>query len=105
MQSMSLQEILRRFVRKESLPISKEGVYEDRYDYDLEKLAKEDMTVQQEVLDEMKSKASVLEQKVKKEKADHQDAMKKAAAEKRRQLLEELKQDQANAVNSQGVNP
>jgi len=35
-QSMTLREIIKRFIRKESLPIEKDGIYEDRYE-DLEK--------------------------------------------------------------------
>lgn len=58
MQSMTLQEILRRFVKRESLPSQKEGVYEDRYDYDLEKLAKADRVEQDEVLSDLKTEVS-----------------------------------------------
>lgn len=46
-QSMSLQEILRRFVRRESLPISKEGTYETRFG-DLEKIQNLDITEKME---------------------------------------------------------
>lgn len=101
-QSMSLREILRRFVRKESLPISHEGTYEDRYDYDLEKLAKEDLTVQEEVHAEMKAKASDLDSKMKMEAAQRKDAMSKARAAQRKKLFEELKAEQASAANSPG---
>lgn len=53
-QSMTLQEIIRRFVKKESLPIEMQGVYNDSYDYDLEKLGKADITVREEVVAELK---------------------------------------------------
>lgn len=52
-QSMSLREIVRRFVRRESLPLSQDGVYEERFG-DLEKLAKADITVQFERVAEIK---------------------------------------------------
>lgn len=42
---MSLRDIIKRFIRKESLPINREGFYEDRFG-DLEKLANEDVVVQ-----------------------------------------------------------
>lgn len=41
-QCLSLKEIVKRFVRKESLPIAHEGVYEHRFG-DLEKLSRGDM--------------------------------------------------------------
>jgi len=100
-QSMTLQEIIKRFVRNEALPVSKEGVYEDRYDYDLEKLSKEDLTVQHEVIEEFKEKAKKLDEKAKKEDSEKKDAMKKAAAAKRAELLAELKA--TTAANSEGV--
>lgn len=52
-QSMSLREILQRFTRKESLPISKEGVYNEDYG-DLEKMAHEDPVIQAERIAELK---------------------------------------------------
>lgn len=52
-QSMTLKEILRRFIKRESLPIVKEGTYHES-DYDLEKLARADFTEQHEVLEEIK---------------------------------------------------
>lgn len=54
-QSMKLSEIIRRFVKREPLPAEREGVYDDRHDYDLEKLAKADRTIQEEVLEEVKA--------------------------------------------------
>lgn len=53
-QAMTLQEILRRFVRNESLPIAREGVYEDRFG-DLEKLKTKDITEQMEVVEIVKA--------------------------------------------------
>lgn len=57
-QSMTLQEIIRRFVKKESLPIEMQGVYNDTYDYDLEKLGKADITIREEVVAELKVKVA-----------------------------------------------
>lgn len=63
-QSMSLQEIIKRFVKRESLPVVKDAVYEDRYDYDLEKLAKEDITVQHEVISTLKERIKAYEAEI-----------------------------------------
>jgi len=52
-QSMTLQEILRRFVKRESLPQMMDGIYVES-DYDLEKLAKADRIEQDEILAEIK---------------------------------------------------
>lgn len=53
MQSMTLREIIRRFVRKESLPINREGVYHDGFG-DLEKMQHEDLTYTYERIAQMK---------------------------------------------------
>jgi len=53
-QSMSLKEIIRRFVRRESLPIEKDGIYEERMG-DLEKLANADITEKMERVEQLKS--------------------------------------------------
>lgn len=72
-QSMSLKEIIQRFVRRESLPVEKAGVYEDRMG-DLEKLANEDITVRMErasELADLQAKAKKrMQAKADKEKAD-----------------------------------
>lgn len=46
-QCMSLHDIIRRFIRKEALPIEKQGVYQERMG-DLEKISRMDITVQVE---------------------------------------------------------
>lgn len=104
-QSMTLKEILRRFVRKESLPISQEGVYDDRYDYDLEKLAKEDITVREEVAEEMREKTKKLKVKIDEEASAKKDAMSKARAAKKAELLAELKAESTKAANVEGGKP
>lgn len=48
-QSMSLEEILQRFVRKEKLPIGKDVQYHET-DYDLEKLSRMDLTERDEFI-------------------------------------------------------
>lgn len=53
-QSMSLREIVQRFIRREPLPMSKEGLYEERFG-DLEKLSKEDIVIQLARAKELKS--------------------------------------------------
>ena len=52
-QSLSLSEILRRFVRHEALNISKEGTYAET-DYDLEKVAASDPVDKEVVLEQVK---------------------------------------------------
>lgn len=56
-QSMSLQEILRRFVRREALPIEvKAGYFET--DYDLEKVAHMDIAEKHEILERVKAETA-----------------------------------------------
>lgn len=65
-QSMGLREIIQRFVRRESLPSLREGVYEDRLgDIDLEKVSKADITEQLDVADQIKSALSKREKRLK----------------------------------------
>lgn len=63
-QSMSLQEIIKRFVRRESLPVAKDGYYEERFG-DIEKLAHADMVIQMERVEELKSQIAVHEKRIK----------------------------------------
>lgn len=56
-QCMSLQEMLRRFVRREPLPSAKDGVYIEG-DYDLEKIVKMDRVEQDEILEAVKETVS-----------------------------------------------
>lgn len=53
-QSMSLQEILKRFIKRESLPVARQGVYEERFG-DLEKLDKADITEKMDRIEQLKS--------------------------------------------------
>lgn len=72
-QSMTLQEILKRFVRREQLPVMKDGVYETRFG-DLEKLKNADIT-------EQLDRADQLNDFIKRGK-EHQDKMEKEMSEK-----------------------
>lgn len=78
-QSLSLQEILERFVRNEPLPIGKGGEYDDDADLDnplsidLEKIARADMTEVMEyynALEDLKKRYDAQEKKAAQEKAE-----------------------------------
>lgn len=88
-QSMSLREILKRYVRREAIPGTTEGVYEERFG-DLEKLSKADIVEQMETVQILKDKIS----DVRKKESDRIDAAKKA---------EEEKKAQASKVSNEGV--
>lgn len=75
-QSMSLAEILRRFTRKESLPVEKEGVYDTRFG-DLEKLKNADIVEQTEKVQQIR-KVVKRHNEIKKEKEEEEK--RKAAA-------------------------
>jgi len=74
-QSMSLREILERFVKRESLPLVHEGQYEERFG-DLEKVANMDIVDQKEYAADLRKrigegeKAIVHRAKVKKDMDD-----------------------------------
>lgn len=67
-QSMSLKEILQRFVRREALPVARQGIYEERFG-DLEKLSKADITEQLERVAELKADIAAFELKYQQRKA------------------------------------
>lgn len=78
-QSMSLREILKRFIRKESLPVNQQGIYEDRAG-DLEKLGNQDIFDQMEIANEIKN--NIAREKSKLDQADAEKvAADKAAAD------------------------
>lgn len=88
-QSLSLREIVKRFVRRESLPISKEGLYETRFG-DLEKLSHADITEKLERVEELKAQIKAFndrqtkiadDARAAKEKADR-DAFEKAVTDR-----------------------
>lgn len=71
-QAMSLREMLRRFVRREALPVEKEGVYVES-EYDLEKIPFMDRTEQDAILAEQKEKTAKAKAKVDKFRKDEAD--------------------------------
>lgn len=78
-QSMSLREIVRRFVRRESLPLYNEGLYEERFG-DLEKISKTDMVEQFEIIADLKAKIAAYNDRIKAVAKAKADAAAKAAA-------------------------
>jgi len=62
-QSLSLREIIKRFIRNEALPLEKEGIYEERMG-DLEKFAREDITVRHERAAAMKANVEALKDRL-----------------------------------------
>lgn len=62
-QSLSLKQILQRFVRREALPIEHAGVFEDRFG-DLEKLKYADIFDRQEKAKELKVAVDAFNEKV-----------------------------------------
>ncbi len=78
-QSMTVKEIFARFVRKESLPIEREGYYEDRFG-DLEKLSKRDIVDQMEVVEALKKRGADLKAKAKAKAEAEAEAKAKAEA-------------------------
>lgn len=89
-QVMSIKEMFRRFVRREPLPAAKNGIYIES-DYDLEKLAKEDRVVQEEVLAEMKVKVADKKKKLDEGLAAEAAKKQKEKEDARRELFEDLK--------------
>lgn len=78
-QSMTLREIIKRFLRKESLPIEKEGFYEERFG-DLEKISKEDVVVQHERAADLKEKIekAARRMKVKEDLKKHEEEIERS---------------------------
>lgn len=87
-QSMTLQEILRRFVKREPLPLEHEGTFYDG-EYDLEKLSKADRTEQDEVLSNVRDTVKRLKDDISQNEAKEK-AAKKARIEAKK--AEKLKQ-------------
>lgn len=82
-QSMSLREIVTRFIKKESLPISKEGIYSEVHG-DLEKIQHEDFTEKMDRINDLKSK-------VKKGQSAEKERLKKEGEDKEKARLEDLR--------------
>jgi len=95
-QAMTLKEILTRFVRREKLPVMREGIYETRMG-DLEKLSREDITVQMERAEELKTNISKAQKRMKDAEQKRIDAEIKRKAEEQAALAmaEKAKPDKA----------
>lgn len=52
-QSLTLRDIIQRFIRKESMPIGRDGIYNETLG-DLEKIAREDITERHERADALR---------------------------------------------------
>lgn len=81
-QAMSIKEMFRRFVRREPLPLERDGVYVES-EYDLEKISHMDTIEKREILEEMREKVSAKDAKVKraqKEKEEKEKALADAVA-------------------------
>lgn len=74
-QSMSLQEILKRFTRGEKVPVGHEVSYHES-DTDLEKLSKSDLVDKAEFVDKMKEVKVRFDKQEKKKKRDAIEAEK-----------------------------
>lgn len=84
-QSMTLHEIIQRFTRRESLPVMQNGTYREDMG-DLEKLSKEDITVQMERVEDLRTKiknaSTRMKQQEEKRLADEAEKQKAAQAAK-----------------------
>lgn len=87
-QAMSLREMLKRFIRREALPVERKGVYIET-EYDLEKIPHLDRTEQDEILTEMKAKTAKAKEKL--DKRQKEDQEKAIAAEIEKQKAEDAK--------------
>lgn len=81
-QSLTLHQILKRFIKNEPLPVSKEGTYSDTQDIDLEKFYSEDITVRHEILEEQKERVKGMKAKI---DDQNKSAMEKAKAKKKQE--------------------
>jgi len=79
---MSLKDILNRFIRRESLPVAKDGVFNDKLG-DLEKLANEDVTVQMDRVNDLRTKIKAANSRMKAKADAEKAALIKAEVDKR----------------------
>lgn len=77
-QSMSLKEILHRFIKREALPVARQGVYEERFG-DLEKMSKMDIFDQMEKVEELKADMDLMKLKEQRKQQLAKQAAEKAA--------------------------
>lgn len=97
-QAMSLEEILRRFVRDESLPIGKDSQYYEDGDEDLEKIPHMDLVDQSEYMDGLKETQKIYKrQEAQREKA----ARDKIAADFKIQVENDVKKAAEKAAKAE----
>jgi len=80
--AMSLQEILERFTRGESLEIGRDATFDDEGDDDLEKVAHMDPVDKQEFIDGLKQTRKDYEKQEKKRAAEEKKRLDTLAVEK-----------------------
>lgn len=85
-QTLSLREILRRYVRNEPLPGTKGGIYEERFG-DLEKMSKMDMVDQMDKVEELKGQIAEFERRQKDREEKQALAKKERIAKKKAQSV------------------
>lgn len=91
-QAMSLEEILRRFVRNESLPIGKDSEYYEDGEDDLEKIPHMDLVDQMEYMDKLKETQKAYKvQESKKAKAEHDRLYNEKVAEIKKEAEKAVK--------------
>lgn len=88
-QSMSLREIIKRFVRREALPVSKEGLYEERFG-DIEKMSRLDITEQMEVVNDLKTRIAKFEAGIEAQNKKEREEAKKRYDEEVARKAEEI---------------
>lgn len=75
-QALTLKEILKRFVRRESVAVERDGMYADHLG-DLEKMQHEDITVRMERAQELKQNIEKAKARMKKKEEDEKAAKEK----------------------------
>lgn len=81
-QALSLEEILRRFTRGESLEIGKDGTFDDEGDDDLEKVAHMDLVDREEYVNKLKQTEKDYEKQEKGKAKKERERLDKLAVEK-----------------------
>lgn len=93
-QSMTLKEIIKRFIKHESLPIIKEGTYSDAQDIDLEKFSQEDIVVRHEMVEDHKQKVEGMRADLDKQQKTALQKAREAKKKEQDELFDRLKKDQ-----------
>lgn len=98
-QSMSLQEILERFTRDESLPIGHHGEFFDGGDDDLEKIQHADLVDRQEFNEKLNETKKRYE---KQEKVKAEKERKRIEQEERERIRKEVEAEHSKAAKQRG---